>query len=632
MKLGKIEVRNRIVLAPMCMGLYNPDGNITKETIPYIEARARGGVGLVISQASRTTEYQKFPQIGSYDDRFIPSLREYAEPAHRYGAKILLQITASGGADPLGSYAPSAIDIPWYSVLPKELTKEQINEIIDDFLQAALRAKRAGMDGVELHGAYGYLVAEFISPFSNRRKDEYGDDFEGRMRVAVEIVRGIRRVCGNDFPVGFKFNAYEDVPRGIDPKLGVKIASKMIDEGVVYIHPVSMASSLATLGLSKYPAMPILYHPQDVTIPLTEFVKRNAGDIPVIAAGGIKDPVFAESIVASGKADMVALGRALLADPYWVNNAMAGKRVRPCIRCNVCHYEAIAKVNGIVCTVNPYLMRELEEPVKPAERPKNVMVVGGGPAGVTAAVVASHRGHEVTVYEKAEKLGGLLIAASWPAFKADVLDLLNYLREEVADSNVDVRTGCEVTPEKVRDFAPSSLVIAVGASPIIPRIEGLENANTLAVEQALLRHDLVGKEPVIVGGGVTGCETALYLSQQGRKVTIVEKLLELMPLEEIGYKYKTSVITKMLKDAGVRAFLNSEVVEVGQSTAVIRFGRTTVEIPADTVVLSAGLAPDNRLVESLKASCSESYVIGDCASPRRILEAIYEGDNVGRRI
>ncbi|MEM2905229.1 MAG: FAD-dependent oxidoreductase [Candidatus Bathyarchaeia archaeon] len=631
-RLGKVEVRNRVALAPMGTGLYNRDGTVTKETIPYIEARAKGGVGLVISQFTQAARYQTFTLMGAFEDRLIPSLRAYADAAHRYGAKVFLQIATMGGADPLGSYAPSALALPWYFVLPRELTKEQVGEVIDDFVQAALRARKAGMDGVELHGAYGYLIAEFISPFSNRRSDEYGGSFEGRMRVPVEIVRGIRRVCGNDFPVGFKFNAYEDVPGGIDLELGVKVAKRMVDEGVVYLHPVPMASKLATLGLSKYPAMPILYQPQEITIPLTEYVKRNTGDIPVIAAGGIKDPGLAEKILASGKADMVALGRALLADPDWVNKTMAGKRICPCIRCNVCHYEAVAKTSKITCTVNPHLMREAEAPHKPAERAKRVMVVGGGPAGITAALAASRRGHKVALYEKAEELGGLLIAGCRPPFKADIRELLNYLRGEIADSNVEVKLGEEVTPEKVEELAPDALIVAIGASQMTPPVKGLNNMKMMHVTEALLNPERVGKRPLIVGGGATGCEAALYLAQQGREVTIVEKLTELLPLEEMGYKYTTGVLARMLMEAGVRACTNSEVVEVTPSSVLIRFGGMPVEIPADTIVFAIGLKPEEHVVESLKAACSESYVIGDCASPRRIVDAIHEGDEIGETI
>jgi 2,4-dienoyl-CoA reductase-like NADH-dependent reductase (Old Yellow Enzyme family)/thioredoxin reductase len=630
--LGSLEIRNRVALAPMGLGLYEPDGSVPKDTLAYIEARAKGGVGLVISQFARATRYQKLPLMGAYEDRFIPSLKGYADVAHRYGAKVFLQIAATGGTDPLGSFAPSAVDISWYPAIPRELTREQIREIRNDFVQAAVRAQKAGFDGVELHGAYGYLIAEFISPFSNRRRDEYGDNFEGRMLLPVEIVRGIRSACGKDFPVGFKFNAHEDVPRGIDLESGVKIARRMVDENVIYLHPAAMASNLATVGLSKYPAMPILYHPQDITLPLTEYIKRRVGEVPVMAAGGIKDPDLAGKILSSRMADMVVLGRALLADPDWVNCAMSGRRIRPCIRCNVCHYEAVAKVNRIVCTVNPYLMRETKNQSQPTERRKRVMIVGGGPAGITAALAASRRKHYVTLFEKGAHLGGLLIAGSRPGFKADVSDLLDYLREEIADSDVELRLGKEVTPKSIMEFGPDVLVVAVGASPMTSKIKGLEKSRTLSVIEALLNPERVGRRPMILGGGITGCEAALHLAQQGKEVTIIEKLPELMQQEEVGYRNTTAVLTKMLRELGVIVCLNSEVIEATPSTALIRFGGMEIEVEADTLVLSMGLKPDQQLIGPLAASCDESYVIGDCARPGRIFEATHDGDRVGRGI
>lgn len=630
--LGSVEVKNRIVMSPMWIGVYNPDETIPNAMIPFLEARAKGGVGLIISQFTVASKYQTLRQVGVYEDRFIPGLRRYAQAVHKYDAKVFLQIAAQGGSDPKGSYAPSAIEIPLYSVPPRELTMDQSREIIEEFIQAGRRALEAGFDGVELHGAYGYLIAEFISPYTNLRTDEYGGDFERRMRVPVEIVRGIKKICGKDFPIGFKFNAYEDVRNGIDHELGVKIAQRMADEGVVYLHEVSMGSSILTIPISKYPSMPPLYHPRNPTIPLAENLKAKVKGVPIIAAGGITNPQEANNIIAEGKADMIALGRGLLADPTWAEKAKTGKRIRPCIRCNVCHNEAVFKFQKIVCTVNPYLANELEEPIVPARKRKRVMVLGGGPAGIVSALVASQRGHEVTLYEKQGEIGGLLVPGSVPPFKDEIKELLGYYREEINDSEVKLELKKEVTPHLIQRISPDTLIVAIGAFPIRPDLLGASNPNVITAAEALSNIDEVrGENVAVIGGGTVGCETALYLAQYGKKVTIVESLDELMALEEV--KYNTVLLKDMLEKAGVKVYTRSKPTEIDlESVKITDFKGNTQELSADVVVLAVGLKSNTAAVEKLRASCSESYAVGDCVMPRRIFEAVQEGDRIGRLV
>jgi 2,4-dienoyl-CoA reductase-like NADH-dependent reductase (Old Yellow Enzyme family)/thioredoxin reductase len=543
---------------------------------------------------------------------------------------VFLQIAAQGGSDPKGSYAPSAIEIPLYSVPPKELTGDQIKEIIEEFIQAGRRAQEAGFDGAELHGAYGYLIAEFISPYTNLRTDEYGGDFERRMRVPIEIVRGIKKTCGRDFPIGFKFNAYEDVRNGIDQELGVEIAQRMADEGVVYLHEVSMASSILSLAVSKYPSMPPLYHRRNATVPLAQNLKAKVKDAPVIAAGGITNAQEANNIIAEGKADMIALGRALLADPAWGEKAKTGKRIRPCIRCNVCHNEAVFKFQKIICTVNPYLANEREERTIPARKRKRVMVIGGGPAGIVSALVASQRGHEVALYEKQSEIGGLLLPGCVPSFKDEIKELLRYYREEIGDSHVKLELNKEATPDLVRRISPDTLIVSIGAFPIRPDLPGALNQNVITAAEALSNIDKVkGENVVVIGGGTVGCETALYLAQKGKKVTIVESLDELMALEEV--KYNTVLLKHMLDNAGVKAYTRSKPIEIGLESVKIANPRGRAqELSADAVVLAVGLKSDTAAVEKLKACCSESYALGDCVRPRRIFEAVHEGDRIGR--
>lgn len=629
-QLGTVEVKNRIAMAPMGTGVYNPDDTVPEVTIPYVEARAKGGTGLIITQFGRASKYQTTHLMGVFEDRFIPGLKRYAAAVHMYDAKVFLQIAALGGKDPQGSYAPSAIKSPLYKIPPIELTAEQIEEIIGEFIQAGRRAQEAGFDGVELHGAHSYLIGQFISPHANQRTDAYGGDFERRMRVPVEIVRGIKKVCGADFPVGFKFSAYEEVPNGVNHVLAPQIAQRMVDEGVVYIHAASTASTIE--ALSKYPSVPPLYMPRNTLLYLAENVHRTVKDVPIMATGSIVDPQDADDMIAQGKADMVALGRALLADPAWANKAKEGRRIRPCIRCNVCHYEAVFKWKKILCTVNPYLAREPEEPMVPAAKRKNVMVVGGGPGGIMAALAAARRGHEVLLYEQRNELGGMLVPGSHPPFKADVRDLLNYYRGEVADSSVQVELGKDVTPAEVNAVAPDALIVATGACSVVPDLPGADSEHVMtAVEALRSRDDVKGAHVVVIGGGDVGCETALYLAQADKKVAIVEMLDELMAEDEM--KNNTMVLKEMLKEAGVEAYTGCTPTEITSDAVYIRdTAGATRTLPADTVVLSVGLKPDTAFVDALRAACAESYALGDCVDPKRIKDAVHEGDRVGRLV
>lgn len=639
-KLGKLEIRNRIVFAPIGIGAYNDDETVNERYFPFIYERAKE-TGLIITQGTRPSLKGGVKLIGCYEDRFIPSLSRFAESAHRNGAKIFLQLVVVGGNDPLGGYAPSVIDIPLYKdqwgrgdkYRPKELKNHEIKELVEEFAQGARRAQEAGFDGVEVHAAYGYLISEFVCPATNRRSDEYGGIFENRMRFPVEIIQRIKQVCGVDFPVGLKFNAHMDMkPEGIDEGLGVRIAQRIAREGVCYLHEVTMGEDVMYMQMAKYPSMPTMYQPRNTTITLAENLKAHIKDVPVIAAGGILKPDEADSIIREEKADMVAVGRALLADPHWSYKAKRGERITPCIKCLVCHHEVVKKGSIAACTVNPYLVRELEAALVPADRTRKVIVIGSGPAGITAAVVASRRGHRVTLYEKTDQLGGLIIAGSQPEFKYEFKDLLKYYRDEVKDSSVEVRINTEGTAELIKRESPEVLIIAIGGEPIMLDIPGIDRESVISAPDCLRTADeLKGKEVVIIGGGDVGCETAIVLRRRGNNVSIVEKLGELMELEEI--KYHTMVMERMLEGEKINIYLNSQVTEIREHLVAIQDSEgKRVELPADLVVIAVGIKALTDKASELKGCCKNSYIIGDALEPRRIREAVYEGDRIARMI
>jgi len=629
-KIGEIEIRNRIAMAPMGIFPSYSDRMVPDVLVPLLESRSKGGAGLIISEGFQGTRYQNVLMLGAHDDRFIPGMRKYAEAIHRYGSATFLQIMALGGKDITENYAPSSIESPQYLSRPKEFSGTQIAEIIEDFANSAWRAQQAGFDGVELHGAHSYMIGQFISPHFNRRDDKYGGDFERRMRVPTEIVRRIGKLCGKNFPVGFKFSAWEQLPNGVKHELAVRIAQRMADEGVVYVHVQTSDFYPPVPVRSKYPAMSPMYSPRNTLAELSENLKRNVRNTLVMCADGIIDPNEADALIGEGKADMVAIGRALLADPEWPNRAEQRKRIRPCIRCNVCHHKVVAVEEPIACTVNPYLARERDEPIQKTQKSKNVIVVGSGPAGITCALIASRRGHNVTLYEEKSEIGGLLVPGSTPPFKKDLRAFLDYCRGEVYDSDVKVQLNTKVTPDLVRQIKPDTLVVAVGGKPIRLNVPGGDGENVISAADALeCVEKIEGERIAVVGGGEVGCETALYLSQEGNEVSMIEALDDILTVNEI--KNNSVVLRELLEKERVRVYARSNVEKITPSAVniVSRDGHRK-ELEADIVILAAGLKVDETCTKPLLRSCPDSFAIGDCVNPARILEAVSEGDRTGR--
>ncbi len=616
----------------MGIGAYNEDETVSDQYIAFVGARAEE-TGLIITTGARvSSKYGKLKFFGCYDDSHIPRLHRLAEAAHRKGSRIFLQILELGGADPLSPRVPS-VCVPIYNeewkgaVKPIELEGLHVEELIGAFSQAALRAQEAGFDGVELDGAENFLISDFLCPCMNRRTDEYGGSFENRMRFPVEIVRGIKRVCGEGYPVGFKFNAYYDIPDGIDLGLGVRIAKRMAEEGVAYIHGWSFARPDKPLSLFRYPPMPNLYQPRNTTVPIAKSLKDHINGVPVITVGGILKPDEANRIIAEGRADMVAIGRAFIADHLWAYKALRGLRIRPCIRCHVCHHEVAVLGKIVVCAVNPDVLVE-KRPVLAGD-PKEVMVVGGGPGGMTAALTASRRGHRVRLYEKEGTLGGKLIPGSRPGFKHEFSDLLRYFREEIGDSGVQVVNNCGVTPELIREQSPDVLIVAIGAEPRIPDIPGIRGSNVIHAEEALLNADRYRERNIaVIGGGDVGCETALMLALKGNDVTVVEMLPALMETEEI--KHNTAVLEKMLIDAKVKVYTDTVITGITMNSITVKDrDGSKKELFVDTVVLAAGFTAPQDAVGRMLAACKKYYALGDCTKPGRLRQAIEGGYRIG---
>jgi 2,4-dienoyl-CoA reductase-like NADH-dependent reductase (Old Yellow Enzyme family)/thioredoxin reductase len=629
-KLGTMDIKNRVVKAPMGTNIEHPVRRWGEEEIAYFTERARGGVGLTISPFTAATKilsdmFRERPLMAINDDSQIPSHRRMAKAVHDAGSKMIIQAAIFGGK--FGEAGPSALYSPNYSACPRALTLDEIWAIVNDFGQAARRAREAGYDGIEIHGSHGYLIGQFISPALNTRTDEFGGSFEARMKFPVEIYRAMRKRVGEKFTIGFKMSAWEDLQGGVKggEEAGL-IAKRMADEGVAYVHVQALGQG--SERSSRHQGAPVMYLPRNTLVPLAAEVKRFIGETPVMASGSIIVPEEAEQFLAEGRCDLIGLGRTLLADPHWTNKAQKGENIRPCIRCNVCHHQ-LWLAEPLICTVNPYLLKEAQEPLQPASRKKKVMVVGGGPGGISAAVAASARGHDVTLYEARPYLGGMLYPGSQPDCKAEVRLLLSYYEKELAEFKVDVRMGVEVTLEMVQAEKPDALVIAVGSSAAMPDIPGIDQPHVVASIDALRNRDIVaGQQVVVIGGGDVGCETACYLADAGKDVTIIEILPELMTEQYINNV--KMVMYSLLNEKGVKYFTSCQVTQIDGETVEIKDAAGGRTLPAESVVVSTGCNASVDLRETLRLGCAEVHIVGDCGELGRIREAVVQGDLAGR--
>ncbi|MFP4588832.1 MAG: FAD-dependent oxidoreductase [Candidatus Acetothermia bacterium] len=635
-QIGDLRLSSRVAMAPMGNHLQDPSGAVTEELISYFRERARGGVEMIISPFAAVRS--GLPTFGVYSDELLPGLRELCQAVHAEDGKIFLQIAHLGGKYEKDPVAPSAIKSELYPEIPHELTTEEVEQLIEDFVEAADRARKADFDGVEVHGAHTYLLGQFMSPHTNRREDEYGGEFQGRMKFVTEIVKGIRRKVGDEFPMGFKFSAHEHVPNGIDLPQALRIAEYMEDLGVDYLHVSSTSSTLAAQeDYCKFPSVPSLYASRAPLMELASGVKKRV-DIPVIGTGGITRPQVAEELLAEDQADIIAVGRGFIADPQWVEKTRNGTPLRPCIRCNECHRKEVFEEKPVRCTVNPAAGRETEflnSKVSSADG-KKVAVVGGGPAGMEAALTAVEQGHEVTLYESEGQLGGLMKPAVVPPFKEDVRRLLDHYRWRVERcSDLNLKLNCKVTEDSLESSAWGAVILATGSRPLKPEIDGLEALDYRFAHQLLLEESYPPSPILILGAGLVGSETAAYLAQEGREVVLVD----LLPREEIlkaEHPTNRAALLHLLdqKNVSLHPASTLEKIEPGRGELVTPAGEETIDF--SSFVLAAGFEPNDQLLELLKGrsglESSRLFQVGDCKEPKRLYQAIQQGNEVARNL
>ena len=643
--IGKMELRNRIVMAALGTMSADAQGYITERTIDYYAERAKGGVGLIISQGTSILREGRGPHFsGLWDDKFIPKLKELSQAVHQYGGKMALQLHHSGKtlfrlrlyfedpkeAEEIDVIGPSAVPWVWNGLAPREMSKEDIKHLVEAFAEGARRTKDAGFDAVEFHGAHGYLISSFLSPFTNKRTDEYGGGVENRARFACEILACAREKVGPDFPLILRVSGSDYLPGGITIEQTVRQAPLFVEAGADALHISASGQETTEWQFLSY------LWPDGAIVHLAEAVKKVV-NLPVFTVGKIGDPLLAESILQEGKADFVAMGRALLADPELPNKAREGRidDIRRCIYCNNCFsapYNEKIKFGGLFCTVNPALFREREFTLKPTTSPKKVMVVGGGLAGMEAARVLAERGHQVSLYEKNGRLGGQWsIASQQEDKKVYASTLTEYMSRGLQSTGVKVTVRKEVTAELVKEARPDVVVVATGAVPKTPDVPGVDGKNVVQAVDVFMGKAEVGQKVVVVGGRLVGMEVADFLAQQGKKVSLVT----LHKLGEDGRPLDVEIYRTLrdrMIDHGVFIYPDSPLLEIRDNGAYVVNNRDLLFLEADTVVLAMGMRSENKLAEELKDIVSEVYTIGDCVEPRDAMDAIREGAEVARQI
>ena len=642
--IGGMTLKNRILMPAMATNFAGDSGEVTQRSIDYYTARAKSQPGLIIVEVTSVDEGGRFlkNQLGNHDDRFKPGLTRLARAIKEQEVKCAIQIHHGGrfcnsGITGKAVVAPSSIPV-WNGEMPHELTEAEIEDLINKFAQAAKRARDCGFDAVELHFAHGYLGSQFLSPLTNKRRDRYGGDLERRARFCLETIAATRHLVGDDYPLLVRVSAEEHIKGGITIHDGVIIAQMLEAAGVNAINAsigYRASSEEGYISCSAHRSIAPMCMPRGCFVHLAEAIKRKVS-VPVITVGRVNDLSLGSQIIAEDKADIVAFGRAFLADPEFLPKWIAGQEedIRRCIACNVCQ-TCLSKQEPIRCAVNAELGREGEYKIAPATQ-KKVLVVGGGPAGMEAARVAAKRGHRVILVEKEGELGGNLLAAGKPDFKSEIITLVEFLTTQIKKEGVKTELNAHVDREFVERLKPDVLILATGAKPTRLEIKGIEKPLVTDAVEVLMGRVNVGEQVIVVGGGRVGCEVAAFLAQQGKKVTIVEIRSTDFGLDEgLALDEEPAMRRWLLFDLWptlqIAVLGNSTVKEITDAGAIItkkdggeRF------IKCDSIIFAMGMTQVNSLGDGIKVP--EFYLIGDSEEPRTIMEAIHEGAEVAQRI
>ncbi|MFO7569684.1 MAG: FAD-dependent oxidoreductase [Smithellaceae bacterium] len=628
LKIRSMELSNRVVMPPMGTNLGNKDATVSDENLAYLARRAKGQPGLLITEITGVHPDGVVgpSQLGAYDDRFIPGLRRMAKVAQKEGVKIAMQIHHTGRESLylLGkgrAMAPSAIPSIVFKGMPREMTLDDIQETIACFGAAAKRAREAGFDAVEIHGAHGYLLTQFLSALTNQREDAYGGaTLKERARFVLEVVAEVRRQVGPDYPVSIRLSAQEFIKGGYSADDMQTIIPEIVNAGVDVIH-ASFGTHGSPGGITQAPGE----YAQGFNVWLAKKIK-DVTSVPVIAVGRFTDPAAADAAIARGDADLIAFGRQFLSDPDFLIKAKDGRTadIRQCIACNQgCIEREILGEGDIRCSINPETGQETLYPKGPASKPQNVWVVGSGPAGLIAASEACRLGHTVTLFEKKNILGGQIRYAQTPPHKEIYGHWIDWQIGQIESSGVTIKKETDVTEALLKDGKPDYVIVATGGEKLVPPIVGIDKPFVCDAWQILDGRVGPGTNVVVIGGGLIGMEVADYLSEKGVKITLVEMLQRSPVLKITSHGY---MLHSRLRDRGCKMIFGVQVKSIGDGCVECNTaGELSTITPVDQVVVATGMKPVNALGGVLEKLGIPFAIVGDARSPRRIIEATEEG-------